>query len=93
MYLDLNSNSTSVISVHDPVDISVNPVYGEIFILTGDGSIISVDSGTVQLIVSFDSGIPTALDVFEVFAYVVFDSGIIAQVNIQEGMYMNTYCL
>lgn len=89
MYLDLDeSNSISVIAHLDPVDISVNPVDDEIFILTRGSSILSVSSGTIF---TFDSGVPTALDVFEVFAYVVFESGMIAQVTIQEGM--NVYLI
>lgn len=88
MSFSLNgSNSISVIDNLQPVDISVDPVSGEIFVLTRNNSVLSVSCGTVQVVVNFDSGgVPIALDVFEVFAYVIFDSGRIAQISTQRGI-------
>jgi outer membrane protein assembly factor BamB len=85
MSLNVNGSNLSVIENLYPVDISVDAVDGEIFVLTLNNSVLSISSGTIKQVVSFDSGIPVALDVFEVFAYVIFDSGVIIQASIHGG--------
>lgn len=70
----------TVIADFNPLDISVDPVSGEIFVLTTDNSIRLVNSDTV---ISLNSEVSIALDVFEVFAYVIFESGNISRVNIR----------
>lgn len=78
---NVNPDSNTVITDLHPLDISVDPVSGQIFVLTTDNSILSVNSGTV--VSSLDLEVSISLDVFEVFAYVIFESGIVSRVNIQ----------
>lgn len=84
--MNLNGQgSMSVLDSIHPLDIAVDSVSGEIFVITHNGSILSINSlNTVQVVFHFEE-VPIALDVFEVFAYVIFGSGSIKQINIHEG--------
>lgn len=63
-------------------DISVDPVSGKLYCVD-NSSIFSVDLVTsiVEVVSNFDDEV-AALDVFEIFGYVLFNSGIIKRVNI-----------
>ena len=78
--LDESSSMTKIDGINF-LDIAVDSVSGEIFAIS-NRSVVSIDNNVV--IVDFDQQIPIALDVFEVFAYVVLnESGTVMQVNTQ----------
>ena len=80
-----------------PSAVSVDPVNGYVYCVNGS-SIVSVDLlSNMEVVLQFESEVPVALDVFEIFAYVVFDAEEIRRVNIydsSEGMhgYMYSVC-
>lgn len=81
-WISFDGNNVTINDVH-PNAISVDPVSGEIYLID-NSSILSIDIMTnVKTVFRFDNAIPVALDVFEIFAYVLLDTGIVKQVNIQ----------
>ena len=77
--LDKNDSVSEIFNTY-PVDISEDPVTGEIYVVS-NSSLLVVDSTGIVELLRFDFGVPIALDVFEVFAYVMFDYGLYIQVN------------
>lgn len=85
----------STVNNIQPSDISVHPVSGEIYCVA-NSSILSIDLvNNIEEVFSFENEIPIALDVFEVFAYVLLSSGVLKQVNIHrtsEGIFNYFVC-
>ena len=71
---------TSIVGEIHPIDISVDPVTSKLILLTADKSIYHYDFNQFQQIHHFENHIPVAIDIFEVSAYVVLNSGIITHV-------------
>lgn len=82
MWMNLSDNSLIEVNDIHPVDISLDPVSGEIFAITSNRSLVSINSNSIQVIFNFDE-VPVALDVFEVFAYVLLNSGVVSQIRTQ----------
>ena len=82
----INLDEEDVIRVVDgihPFDISVDPVFGKLYCIS-NSSIFSVDltRNIIELVLNFEDEVAIALDVFEIFGYLLFNSGVIKQVNI-----------
>lgn len=73
---------TTVISNICPLDISLDPVDDDIFYIDEDGNLFSISSGNTKNVATVN-GVPRALEVFEVFAYVALQSGTIIKLNVR----------
>ncbi len=75
---------TSVVGEISPIDISVDPVSAKLILVAVDGKLYSYDfQDNPEEIYNLENDRPVALDVFEVFAYVLLNSGIIVRISIQ----------
>ncbi len=69
-----------------PQDICLDPVNGIVFSLSITRSIFRISSDKIEVVFEppqFDNQIPIAIDIFEIFLYVILESGTLAKINMQ----------
>lgn len=91
MCINIKNHTNAIFRNFQYVDIALDPVTDAVFIVTNDGIILSImHTGgcnfpeTTNIYFNFTTERPIAIDVFEIFAYVVLDSGKIVQIDLQK---------
>ena len=75
--------TTNSYNLSNIIDISISTWNDQLFILTEMGlfSVALMSNGSAQRVTSFGDKMPIAVDVFEVYSYVLLEDGFIIQVN------------